>query len=321
MCGIRAEILRVDDIADYQPREDVSSGDDSRRSLSEEQRRVRRGRGRRRRSKEDADEMGKLNLLVPNVDLATGCSPTNLPGGPPSALAQTLSQRVLTLLHLSELIDLHQLRIWDRPLVDEFPEEMDTSTSDEGGGGADETGKSQPDPKPEIKAFWTLYMDILILSLDGNPFDAAWGSMMAALKDVRLPRARWDGDLEKVVCDGDSTCLERLLHNDKVQVLPVPLSFGLFTNDHGAGTGTGTETGGGGGGEGGKWILVDMDGFEEGVCREGGTVVVKCGWDGSLEVVRIEKVGGGGIGCGELRELVRLAGERWREWDAVLGRL
>lgn len=288
MCGIRPEILLVDNIADYQPRKDVSVGE--RRSLSEEQ--------SRRRRREDADEMGRLNLLVPNVDLATGCSPAHLPGGPPSALAQTLSQRVLTLLHTSQLIDLHKLRIWYRPSSSGSPNEMDTSTGDEGGY-TNGTGKT----KPEIKAFWTLYIDILFLSLDGNPFDAAWGSMMAALKDLRLPRAQWDADLEKVVCDGDATNFEQLMED---RVLSVPLSFGLINKDNGSEAGEE------------KWILVDMDGFEEGICREGGTLVVKRGEKDPLEIVRIEKVGGGGIGAGDMRKLFQLASERWHEWDTVL---
>lgn len=289
MCGIRPEILLVENIADYKPREDISVGD-RRRSLSAEQ--------KRKRSKEDADEMGRLHLLVPNVDLATGCSPGNVPGGPPSVLAQTLSQRVLTLLHLSQLIDMHKLRIWYRPSLSTAPEAMDISTGDEGRS-ADETGNT----KPEIKAFWTLYIDILFLSLDGNPFDAAWGSMMAALKDVRLPPARWNADLETVVCHDDAAHFERVMEE---KVLTVPLSFGLFTKENG--TERGEE----------KWILVDMDGFEEGICREGGTVAVKRGPNEPLEVIRIEKIGGGGLGPREIRKLVQLASERWPEWDSVI---
>lgn len=279
----------MENIADYKPRADASIGD-GQQTLSAEQKRKRR--------KEDADEMGRLQLLVPNVDLATGCSPGNLPGGPPSALAQTLSQRVLTLLHLSQLIDMHKLRIWYRPPLNDSPEEMDISTDNEGGG-ADETGKT----KPEIKAFWTLYIDILFLSLDGNPFDAAWGSMMAALKDVRLPRAQWNADLETVVCDDEAAHFQRLMEE---RVSAVPLSFGLFTKDNG--TEKGEE----------KWILVDLDGFEEGICREGGTVVVKRGQKEPSEVVRIEKIAGGGIGPGEIRKLVQLASGRWPEWDSVI---
>lgn len=289
MCGIRAEILLVDDVADFRPRDDVSSEN---KQFPEEE--------RKKRSKEDADEMGKLNLLVPNVELATGCSPAHLPGGPPSSLAQSLSQRILTLLHISQLIDLHKLRIWYHPPSTGSPDEMDTSNSDEGGGPA-ETEKA----KAEIKAFWTLYIDILFLSLDGNPFDAAWGSMVAALEDVRLPRARWNPDLEMVLCDSDATNLGRLLEG---RALPVPLSYGVFIKDNG------TE------GEGGKWLLVDMDGFEEGVCKESGTMVVKGKRKETLEIIRIEKSGGGGVGHGDIRELVRLARERWNEWDYVLGR-
>ncbi len=70
-----------------------------------------------------------------------------------------------------------------------------------------------------------------------------------------------------------------------------------------------------------KWLLVDMDGFEEGVCREGGTVVVKGRRKEMLEIVRIEKSGGGAIGPGDIIELVRLATEKWAEWDNVLRRL
>jgi exosome complex component RRP43 len=291
VCGIRAEILLVDDIADYQQREDISTEDPSR--LPEEERRKRR--------KDDADEIGRLHLLVPNVELATGCSPGHLPGGPPSDVAQTLSQRILTLLHVSQLVDLHQLRIWYHPPSTHSPDDMDVCTGDDGGGSG-ETAKT----KAEIKAFWTLYIDILFLSLDGNPFDAAWGSLMAAFKDLRLPSAQWNSDLEMVLCNGDATNSAQILQN---RDLPVPLSFGVFMEENG------TE------GARQKWLLVDMDGFEEGVCREGGTVVVKGRRKEMLEIVRIEKSGGGAIGPGDIRELVRLATEKWVEWDNVLRRL
>lgn len=304
VCGIRAEILLVSDIADYQPREGVgvleNEEQESLSSKGEE------GRRKRRSEEEDADEMGRLNLLVPNVDLATGCSPAHLPGGPPSDLAQTLSQRILTLLHTSRLVNLDDLRIWyhPSPFSGSSPDEMDTtSTGNEGGGGP---GDEVENNKAEIKAFWTLYIDILFLSLDGNPFDAAWGALIAALEDVRLPRARWDADLEMVLCDSDATQLGRLLEN---RGLPVPLSFGVFTEENGSE------------GEGEKWLLVDMDAFEEGLCREGGTVVVKGEKGGTVEILRIEKNGGGWIGPGELRELVRLANARWNQWADVMRRL
>ncbi|KAG6993973.1 hypothetical protein G7Y79_00048g083690 [Physcia stellaris] len=69
---------------------------------------------RRKRRKTETDEIARLNLLVPNIELSTGCSPAHLPGSPPSALAQTLSYRVLTLLH-SQLVEAEDLRIWHHP--------------------------------------------------------------------------------------------------------------------------------------------------------------------------------------------------------------
>lgn len=285
----------MDNIADYKPRADVTIGGPTPK-LSAEQKQEKKEDAKTR--KEDADEMGRLQLLVPNVDLATGCSPGNLPGGPPSALAQTLSQRILTLLHLSQMIDMRKLRIWYRPLPNNSLEEMDISTGNEGGS-TDETRETEP----EIKAFWTLYIDILFLSLDGNPFDAAWGSLMAALTDVRLPRTQWNADLETVVCDDDAALFERLIVEG---VLTVPLSFGVFTKGDRFKTGER------------PWILVDMDGFEEGVCEEGGTLVIKRVHKEPSEVIRIEKIGGGAIRLWNFMELVHQADERGHQWHAAI---
>ncbi|KAI4122433.1 MAG: hypothetical protein LQ338_005824 [Usnochroma carphineum] len=72
-----------------------------------------------------------------------------------------------------------------------------------------------------------------------------------------------------------------------------------------------------------RWVLVDMDGFEGAVCGEEVTVVVRGPRDGEderTEVLRIEKGGGGVVGRREMREVVELAGSRWREWrDLVEG--
>ncbi len=263
------------DVADYQER-NVEGGEEE--EEGEER--------RRKRKREDVDEMARLNLLVPNIELATGCSPAHLPGGPPSVLAQTLTQRVLTLLHTSQMIGMAPLRIWFDP-------------SD---GGAGRSGEMDTDGKEEegevararLKAFWTLYIDILFISLDGNAFDAAWFAMLAALKDTVLPRAWWDGDREMVLCSDDAGEGRRL----EIGEFPTPLSFGVFVGDRGEG----------------KWVLADMDGFEEALCREVGTVVV----GGGGRVVRIEKSGGTGVGMVEMRELVELAVRRRVDWMGVL---
>ena len=172
--------MRVEDVADYQPRQAGEDGEEqggNGEGIEREER-------RRERRREDTEEMAHLNLLVPNLELATGCSPAHLPGGPPTALAQTLSRRIITLLHTSQLLSMRDLRIWFRP---------SPLTSAE----RKREGEEQEEiAKPEVKAFWVLYIDVLFISLDGNAFDAAWLSVLAALKDVRLPKAWWDGDRE-----------------------------------------------------------------------------------------------------------------------------
>lgn len=244
--------------------------------------------------------MAKLNLLVPNLELATGCSPENLPGGPPSAQAQTLSQRILTLLHSSDLLEIDDLRIWHHPpAIPSSPssDKMDTSTATENI--PDENSRT----KLELKAFWTLYIDIVFISLDGNPFDAAWFAVLAALIDVRLPRAWWDADHDMVLCDPSVAQSQRLQINN----FPVALSYGVFAPKDV-------------GGKGKKWVLVDIDAFEEGVCEEAGTVVVR-DIGREMAVLRLEKSGGGGVGMREMRELVGLAARRCREWRDVLDKI
>lgn len=174
---------------------------------------------------------------------------------------------------------------------------MDTSTP------TDDSPDEHSPSQPEIKAFWTLYIDIVFISLDGNPFDAAWFAVLAALTDVRLPRAWWDADLDMILCDPSVVQSRRL----QVNSCPVALSYGVFTpKDTGE--------------EGRKWVLVDMDAFEEGVCEETGTLVVKDSGKG-LVVVRLEKNGGGGVGVREMKELVGLAAQRCREWKDVLDKI
>lgn len=312
VCGIRGEILLTKDVADWKHPE-ISS-------IPQEE----NDGTRRKRRKTEADEIARLNLLVPNVELSTGCSPAHLPGSPPSDLAQTLSHRVLTLLHTSQLLEAAELRIWHHPsssssssiLKPQITEPLSTSSNPnnptittvegfEGGGTGDTDGALVA--KPQIKAYWTLHITLLFLSLDGNPFDAAWCALLAALLDVRLPRAWWDADLENVLCSPLVSESTRFSLNG----LPVPLTVGVFSREDEQGIGGETEK------KRAKWCLVDMDGFEEGCVRETVCLVVK-GEGDSAEIVRIEKGGGGLFGRGEMRELVGAAGRRWREWKALL---
>src|SRR4029077_4578361 len=115
-----------------------------------------------------------------------GCAPGFTPGAPPSALAQSLSHQILSLLHTSRLIRASDLEIWYHPpslpvMEREHDHEMgggermDTEEEEEDDGGNHVSG---PVARPEIKAFWVLYIDVLIISLAGNPFDAAWAAVL-----------------------------------------------------------------------------------------------------------------------------------------------
>jgi exosome complex component RRP43 len=264
VCGVRGEILLAKDIPNAphvdlpdEAEEDEEEGD-------------------------DVAEVSSLNLLVPNIELATGCSPAHLPGNPPSTLAQSLSQRLLSLLHTTRLIRASDLRILHRP-----PSSLDDD---------DEA------PPLEIAAYWTLYIDVLIISLDGNPFDAAWGAILAALQNTTLPKARWDPDLELILCS------DRVSEGNKLALrgCPVAASFTVFEPGREKGIA-----------EARNWVLADPDAFEEELSREGVTVVVDFE-DGAGKVRRIEKGGGVAVGCEEMRDIVRLAHGRWAEWHSVL---
>ncbi|KAL8744534.1 MAG: hypothetical protein Q9190_003231 [Brigantiaea leucoxantha] len=301
VCGIRAEILRVADIPDYTPAttlSEISSLENKDHDDQESQ------------SREEAEEIARIGLFIPNVDLSTGCSPLFLPGAPPPPEAQSLSHRLLTLFHTSRPLPLSSLRIWHSPSPagpqSAFTQDIEPEEEEEEG--------------PTVKAFFTLHTTLLFLSLSSlsSALPSAWLALLAALRTTRLPKAWWDADIGGVVCSP--------LREDTVPITvkdPVPIvcSFGLFVEE-GVNEGMG-RVGGTGRDEiesrRRKWILVDPDGFEEKVCEGEVTVAVREGEKG-MEFVRIEKGGGGGIGKEEMKEVLTLAGDRWREWMEVLRR-
>jgi len=267
VCGVRAEILHASDIPHpYRP--------PSQTTAQEEQ--------------TDSREIQELGLLVPNVELSTGCSPAHLPGNAPGTQAQSLSQRILSLLHISELIRDKDLKI----LYDEPP--------------AEEGDEAQT----VTKAYWTLYIDTLVISLDGNAFDAAWGAIVAALKDVKLPKATWNPDIERVVCSPLAQDSKKLALNG----LPTASTFAVFEPAR-ADLGTARS-------ENGRksWVLADPDSLEEELCNEKVTVIVRNGakaGNGS-QVLRIEKNGGGIVDRQMMSELVQIAHQRWRDWEKAM---
>lgn len=294
VCGVQAEILDVASVVDFTPRVrrgEIGLGDDGEGDEIDADGLEEMTRKRRRR--EDDNEMARLGLLVPNVELATGCSAGNIPsGGPPSAGAQALAQRVVSLLYGSGVVGMGPMRIWW-----EGAGGGGVTVDMPSGGGAEDMGEELLEP--EVKAFWTLHISLLFISLDGPGFDAAWLALLAALRDTKLPRAWWDADREMVLCSDDPTEARGL----ELREVPVALSFGVFHEEARVGE------------KGRKWILADTDGFEEALCEEVVTVVVGEG----DRVVRIEKNGGSGAGVEDLKGMVHAAGRRREEWVALLG--
>lgn len=276
---------------------------------------------------EDEDEahIQDLNLLVPNLSLSTGCAPGFSPGAPPSTLAQALSHQLLSLLHSSRLVRAEDLRIRYRHPDFSMGEAHNESERLD----VDEDEHRMTDDyatEQEIKAFWVLYIDVMIISLAGNPFDAAWAAVLAALRDTTLPRAWWDADNEMVVCS-DAVSEARKL---SLRGLPVASSFCVFDADAAAGwravvipdaaeeeqmrrlkKGLGSQS---------RWILADPDGYEESLCQERVCLVVdkERGEEGRTVIIKMEKNGGWAVGREELRRLVNLAALRWNQIKHVL---
>lgn len=257
VCGVRAEILLASDIPN--PRtEDINES-----ALIE-----------------------NLGLLVPNIELSTGCSPAHLPGNPPGTLAQSLSYRVLSLLLASGIISPDDLKI----------QHTDTNPDED----LEEEG-----PKIVTKAYWTLYIDILCIALDGNAFDAAWIAVMAALRDTILPKAWWDTDREMVLCSPRPTETSRLRLRD----VPVASTFTVFSTASPLKPKESAES----------WVLSDPDGFEEESAREEVTVTLGTSGNSGSDILRVEKKGGEVLDVGRVRECYRLAGNRQKQVADILG--
>jgi exosome complex component RRP43 len=230
---------------------------------------------------DDSDDVEALRLLVPNVELSTGSTPQHIPGNAPSSTAQALITRLRSLLHSTRLVRASDLRITHTPATN--PEDPDSP------------------PETELKGYWVLYLDVFFISIDGNAFDAAWLSLLAALRSTRLPRAAWDDEYEGILCsDARADAAPLRLHG-----LPVPASFAVFEGRHDDDAGAGAAA---------DAVLSDPDAFEEGVCRESVCVVVDCSAGSGARdalVRRVEKSGGGVVGREQMGALVKRAVDRW----------
>ena len=256
VCGVRAELLLASDIP--HPPNDSTNEDD----LIED-----------------------LGLLVPNVELSTGCSPAHLPGNAPGSLAQSLSYRILSLLLTSKMIMPDDLKIdYAEPHTDEnVPDEA---------------------PKMVTKAYWTLYIDILCISLDGNAFDTACTAMIAALKQTVLPKAWWDPDRGMVLCS------PRLAEATKLSLSCLPVSSTFAVNSTASPLKPRTNSR--------NWTLADPDGFEEEVIIESLTITIALTTNERLRVMQMEKSGGSALEKDAIKRSIRSAEGRCKSLAAIL---
>lgn len=328
VCGVRAEILHTDDIASWSVSSSSASIANKRRRLADRGEKLTEANEDEEEAdvedEEDRAHIQDLNLLVPNLSLSTGCAPGFIPGAPPTALAQSLSHQLLALLHSTRLVRADDLRIWYQP-PNLGPEGLERHNESEQMDVDAELSANADESKPrEIKAFWVLYIDVMIISLAGNPFDAAWAAVLAALRDTKLPKAWWDVDSETVLCS-DNVAEARKL---SLRGLPVASSFCAFEADAAAGWRAvvipdaeqqraqdqqkkGAQQ---------RWILADPDGYEEGLSQERACVVVdkEKNGKGKTVIVRMEKHGGWTVDIDDLRQLVDISAQRWGEMKRIL---
>jgi exosome complex component RRP43 len=215
--------------------------------------------------------------LVPNIEMSTGCSPAHLPGNPPSTAAQALSYRLLSLLHSSNIVNVKDL------IIQTTPPKTDDDPPDE-------------EPQQVTKAYWTLYIDILCISLDGNAFDTAWLATIAALQNVVLPKAWWDQDREAILCSPRPAEASRL----RLSCIPAVSTFAVFSTASPLKQDD----------EAQSWILADPDAMEEELANESLTVAVAPTSSRYSGVLVIEKSGGAMIDGLTMASCIQLAEAR-----------
>ncbi|KAJ6095251.1 hypothetical protein N7486_005997 [Penicillium sp. IBT 16267x] len=309
VCGVRAELLHTEDIASWSVSQSSSATNNKFNEAGREETDA--------ENEEDRAHIEDLNLLVPNLSLSTGCAPGFIPSAPPSALAQSLSHQILSLLHSTRLVKADDLRVWYQPPNLDPVSEHNENEMDVDGQGANEN--RQP---CEIKAFWVLYIDVMIISLAGNAFDAAWASVLAALRDTKLPKAWWDVDNETILCSEDVNEARKL----SLRGMPIASSFCVFEADAAAGWRAvvipdaeeqNVENQKQKKGSQSRWILADPDGYEEGLTQEKACIVVDK-VDGKTVILKMEKLGGWTIDTEDLRQLVDISAQRWDEMKQIL---
>ena len=313
VCGTRAEVLDVRDIAHYRAASTLGALQSTERANAAEGDTTVAGSlpDGSKENEDDDSELNQYSLLVPNIELQTGASP--LPAyqpssGAPSALAQSLTQRLLSTIYATRLVDAHVLRIYG------------SDPSSAHGDTAELADREASGDNDILKGYWTIYIDILVMSHDGSIFDAAFMALSAALRDTRLPNAWFDADRNQIVCSPSIESSSRLRLRG---FAPVSLSWRLFRNkeQHPSSDANSNRS----------WVLLDPDVLEEdsGACREGGSIIVdlqsargQANGNGvnanEMQILKLEKNGGNAMGPDELKNVVHAAGKRWQEWNSIL---
>lgn len=222
------------------------------------------------------------SLVVPNLELGTGCNPKFTPG-PPSDYAQAVAER------------------WRSWLVDVLAI-VPSSTLEIRGEG--------PDGEEEVKAYWVLYVDVTCISLDGGLLETGWAAIVAALRATWLPVVRWDKEA------GDMAFEAARRRPLELRQLGYCASFAVFRSKEEA-EGDDVEMEGDRQGAERLWVISDPDDFEEGVCEE--KVVVLRRGNGTLAKI---EMGGGGGGEEVVMECLERSKARCEEWrSAVEGKM
>ena len=288
VCGVRGEVLTLE------------AGDDP--SSFETYRKGRRaGAGVRvGGSTASSGGAGWGGLIVPNIEMSTGCS-KNYPLGPPGDFAQMLAQRINDLIEATKIVDLKSLRIYK----DDGSASGETATAATAAEGeAMDTSDGQGNEEKEIKGYWTLYLDVLCISLDGNILDVAWTAIIAALATTRLPKAVWDVDVSKIICSAAQHEQQRIKLRKN---LPFTVTFAGVTVPHIPPTEADKNGSENSSPSSKTFLLNDPDAFEETEANESLTITLSVSTGRAHRAERMEKVGGRNIGLSEIKSCIDIS--------------
>lgn len=237
---------------------------------------------------DDGEKIRKLGLVVANVEIATGAGKKWLPGGAPGTFAQGAAFKVQEMLVSFGLLDLRQLEI-------------------RGTRGIPDDSEDKVEEEQEVLAYWTLYIDITLISHVTAPLSTIWAAALGALLTTRLPQAYYSAAHDLILCSSSKDPVPL-----SVRGRPILSTFAVFTPaaNKGLKAKEGSEK---------NWVLAEPDEFEEGLCEEVLEVVVDCSdVKRGTRIRRVEKTGGRYVDQAVLKDIINLAVVRWGEWNGVL---